>query len=36
MSKRMGFGDVALHTTGTDRRFEDLVEAVARYIPVER
>ncbi len=36
LSKRMGFGDVALHALGTDRTFDDLVDAVATYIIVER
>ncbi|MFD1034519.1 STM3941 family protein [Sphingomonas hankookensis] len=36
LATRMGFGDIALTTIGTNRSFDELVEAVARYVPVER
>ena len=32
LSKDMGFGDVAINTVGTDRRFDELVEAVRRHV----
>ncbi|WP_294320416.1 STM3941 family protein [uncultured Sphingomonas sp.] len=32
LSKSMGFGDVAINTIGTDRRFDELVKAVRRYV----
>lgn len=33
-SKTMGYGDVAINTIGTDRRFDDLVDTVRRYVTV--
>lgn len=32
-NRALGFGDLALSATGTNRRFEDLVEAVAVHFP---
>ncbi len=36
LSKHMGFGDMSLTTIGTDRSFDELVDAVAAYVAVER
>jgi len=36
LSTQMGFGDMALSVLGTDRSFDELVVAVAHYVPVDR
>lgn len=36
INKAIGFGDVALTVVGTDRRFDELAEAVRRYAPPKR
>jgi hypothetical protein len=33
VNKAMGFGDIAISVSGTDRRFEELVAAFDRYAP---
>jgi hypothetical protein len=33
MNKTLGFGDIAITTQGTDRSFEDLVDAVRAQVP---
>ncbi|MES2059276.1 MAG: STM3941 family protein [Pseudomonadota bacterium] len=33
VNKSMGFGDIALSVSGTDRSFADLVAAIERYAP---
>ncbi|MDB5705650.1 MAG: hypothetical protein JWN66_2766 [Sphingomonas bacterium] len=35
-NKAMGFGDIPLNIMGTDRRFDDLVEAFDRFAPKRR
>jgi hypothetical protein len=32
-SRLLGFGDIAINVSGTDRKFEELVEAVERFRP---
>jgi hypothetical protein len=36
INKAIGFGDIALSVVGTDRKFDELAEAVRRYAPPER